>query len=223
MLAGGAWNGKKNWNYACFAKSPGDALGCAVLSRYPLHAMTVHTLDIRTHTKQPRMRPVICVSVLQGSRSLTLCVNHWKSKLGGEKESGLWRSWQESVLAKLLLETSGSAAVACGDFNRDITEFSRGVEEDTVVLHRAGFGTVSEALVKSLWLSENARAMYSYYYDGKGERIDHFFISGAAEALSFAAETDGPWADEEGIPIRYAMYTGKGYSDHLPIAASIRY
>ena len=123
----------------------------------------------------------------------------------------------------MLLETSGSAAVACGDFNRDITEFSRGVEEDTVVLHRAGFGTVSEALVKSLWLSENAPAMYSYYYDGKGERIDHFFISGAAEALSFAAETDGPWADENGVPVRYAMYTGKGYSDHLPVAASIRY
>ena len=223
MLAGGAWDAKKNWSYVCFAKAHGDALGCAVLSRRPLHAMTVHTLDIRTHAKQPRMRPVICVSVLQGSRSLTLCVNHWKSKLGGEKESALWRSWQESVLARLLLETNGSAAVACGDFNRDIGEFSKGGEGDAVVLYGAGFGTVSEVLVKSPWLSENACGMYSYYYEGKGERIDHFFTAGQAKVLSFAAETDGPWADEEGIPVRYAMYTGKGYSDHLPIAASIRY
>ena len=223
LLAGGAWNGKKNWNYACFAKASGDALGCAVLSRFPLGAMTVHTLDVRIHAEQPHMRPVICVSVLQGSRSLTLCVNHWKSKLGGEKKSGLWRCWQESVLVRLLSETNGSAAVACGDFNRDIGEFSKGVEENSVVLHGAGFGTVSETLVKSPWLSENAHGMYSYYYDGNGERIDHFFISGIAEALSFAAETDGPWADEKGVPVRYAMYTGKGYSDHLPIAASIRY
>ena len=223
LLAGGAWNGKKNWNYACFAKSPGDALGCAVLSRYPLGAMTVHALDIRTYAEQPRMRPVIDVSVFADSHRLTLCVNHWKSKLGGGKETELWRSWQESVLARLLLQTNGSAAVACGDFNRDIEEFTKGTESGAVFLRGAGFGEVSEILVKSPWLSENAHAMYSYYYGGKGERIDHFFLSGRAEAVSFAAETDGPWADEKGIPVRYAMHTGKGYSDHLPIAASIRY
>ena len=223
MLAGGAWDAKKNWNYASFAKAPGDALGCAVLSRYPLGAMTVHALDIRTHTKQPRMRPLISLSVFTDSKRLTVCINHWKSKLGGEKESEIWRDWQASVLAGLLTESGGTAFVACGDFNRDIGEFAKGAESGSVVLYRAGFGTVSESLVKSPWLSENARAMYSYYYNGTGERIDHFFISGTAEAVSFAAETDGPWADEEGVPLRYVMHTGQGYSDHLPIAASIRY
>ena len=223
LLAGGAWNSKKNWNYACFAKASGDALGCAVLSRYPLGAMTVHALDIRTHAEQPRMRPVIGVSVFAGARPLTLCVNHWKSKLGGSKETELWRNWQESVLARLLEQTNGSAAVACGDFNRDIGEFAEGTESGAVVLRGAGFGTVSETGVTSPWLSENAHAMYSYYYGGKGERIDHFFFAGGVEAVSFTAETDGPWADENGMPLRYAMHTGKGYSDHLPIAASIRY
>ena len=223
LLAGGAWNSKKNWNYACFAKASGDALGCAVLSRYPLGAMTVHALDIRTYAEQPRMRPVVSVSVFAGARPLTLCVNHWKSKLGGGKETELWRNWQESVLARLLEQTNGSAAVACGDFNRDIEEFAKGAESGAVVLRGAGFGAVSETGVKSPWLSEDAHAMYSYYYGGKGERIDHFFLAGGVEAVSFTAETDGPWADEKGMPFRYAMHTGKGYSDHLPIAASIRY
>ena len=223
MLAGGAWDAKKNWNYAAFAKAPGDALGCAVLSRYPIGDMTVHALDVRTHVKQPRMRPLISLSVFAASKRLVLCVNHWKSKLGGEKESEIWRDWQASVLAGLLIESGGTAFVACGDFNRDIGEFAKGAESGSVVLHKAGFGSVSENLVKSPWLSENARMMYSYYYDGAGERIDHFFIAGTAEVLSFIAETDGPWADEEGIPVRYVMHTGQGYSDHLPIAASIRY
>ncbi|WP_455157358.1 hypothetical protein [Treponema socranskii] len=74
MLAGGVWDAKKNWNYASFAKAPGDALGCAVLSRYPLGAMTVHALDIRTHAKQPRMRPLISLSVFAGSKRLAVCI-----------------------------------------------------------------------------------------------------------------------------------------------------
>ena len=29
-LAGGSWDNKKNWQYACFAKESGSAIGCAV-------------------------------------------------------------------------------------------------------------------------------------------------------------------------------------------------
>ncbi|MBQ9495828.1 MAG: endonuclease/exonuclease/phosphatase family protein [Treponema sp.] len=221
-LAGNAWN-RKNWCYACFAKIPGDALGCAVLSRYELGAMATHALDIRVHGKQPSMRPVIEVAVFVDGKPLTIFVNHWKSKLGGEVETEIWRDWQESVMAGKIRNLNNRAAITCGDFNRDIAEFAPGLENDAILFRGAHFGKTHEQTLRSPWLWNSMHDSYSYYYEGSGERIDHFFVSGAAEILSFSAEVHGAWADGNGMPLRYVMYTGKGYSDHLPISAIIAY
>ena len=187
--------------------------------------MTTHSLDIRVHGKQPSMRPIIKVSVFAGEKPLTIFVNHWKSKLGGEAETEIWRDWQESVLAGILIQVNGGAAIACGDFNRDITEFAHGAESDVILLRGAHFGKTHEQAVHSpwLWKSNGIPTMYSYYYQGSGERIDHFFASGDIMVSAFAAEADGSWASDDGIPSGYAIFTGKGYSDHLPISAVVVY
>lgn len=224
-LAGNAWNSRRNWNYACFAKTPGDAIGCAVLSRFPLGAMTVHALDMRTDSKQPQMRPVMEVSVFAGDKPLVLFVNHWKSKSGGEDETEVWRNRQESVLAGLLAGMNGSAVVACGDFNRDIDDFGRGSESGTVVLRHVLTGQPAEITVASPWLLGDGTYVEpgSYYYKDRWERIDHFFTAGTASASDFSPAADGPWAGSDGIPRGYKVFTGTGWSDHLPVAATITY
>jgi len=163
--------------------------------------------------------------VLTEGNSLVLIVNHWKSKSGGEEKTEIWRDWQESLLSERIAMLPGSAVLACGDFNRDIGDFVRGAENDVVLLRGAQFGSVEKTPVHSPWFTGGGTYAEpgSYCYDGSWERIDHFFTAGNAAVTDFRPETHGAWADSGGRPNGYKVYTGTGYSDHLPIAASIVY
>ena len=63
----------------------------------------------------------------------------------------------------------------------------------------------------------------SYWYNDAWERIDHFFAAGRVTVSAFGAKTNGAWATSSGKPIRYQVYNGAGYSDHLPIMCSVRF
>jgi endonuclease/exonuclease/phosphatase family metal-dependent hydrolase len=230
QLADNSWFGNKNYSFGCFASASGSAVGCAVLSRYPLAGLTVHSLDIRRADRaQPSLRPVMEVTVATGAKKLILYVNHWKSKSGDKQKSDIWRTWQESVLAGLIIgritvPQPGTAGIlACGDFNRDIAEFTAENAENypgmpEVMLHHICPGRRDSVSVYTPWLDGRiCKIQGSYYYRGKWERIDHFFSAGNIRITSFGAETEGPWIDKSGIPVKYSLYNGSGYSDHLPL------
>lgn len=245
QLAGNSWSFKNNWNYSCFAKKSGDSIGCAVISKLPLFKMTIHNLDIRTEkAKQPSMRPIIKVEFSSGEKTYCLLVNHWKSKSGGAEESEIWRKWQESVLCSRFLENSQIPVIACGDFNKDILEFSSlesaNIDSDVSLLLRQNpnvkfskiledvknetYGLQSFFEVYSAWKNAFGTLVEpgSYYYDSKWERIDHFFVNEKVLVSDFSVLTNGEWCDENLIPKRYKIYTGEGYSDHLPIKCLIK-
>ena len=68
MLAGASWDFSKSWNYSCFSKPEGSAIGCAVLSRFEISEMTVHALDVRSQKqKQPSMRYLMQVKLNLGA------------------------------------------------------------------------------------------------------------------------------------------------------------
>ena len=141
----------KRLDYAAFCKNEDSAIGCAVISRYPLSDIKQHSLDIRTeNSKMPSMRPIMELTVDTGNKSLTLFVNHWKSKYGGAKKTEVWRNAQESLLSELIKKRleNDCAIIACGDFNRDITEFI--CVDDTVNLRGEDFNVP----VISAWLSD---------------------------------------------------------------------
>lgn len=225
-FAGNSWDSSSGWNYGCFAKNEGDAIGCGILSKYPLGAFSVHSLDIRTENcTPPQMRPIMQVSVIADNKSLILLVNHWKSKSGGKAQSEIWRNWEESVLAEKIVNAEQSAVLACGDFNRDIYEFTQSAEKGFIVLRNAGFGTAAAVQARTPWIHRDGTAEPegSYYYDENWEKIDNFFAAGKAEISEFAAEKNGNWADGSGIPKKYLVYTGYGYSDHLPLSCSVEF
>ena len=211
QFAGKAWDSKTNWTYACFSKEKGAAIGCAVLSKYPLFGLKTHALDIMTESQtQPSMRPLIEVSADVNGREIILFVNHWKSKSGGEEKSEVWRNWQEKVLQVRLDSVFNNANPACivsGDFNRDIDEFNENFKSHSPWLNSEG---------------EYSSNMGSYYYKGEWERIDHIFNFGSAEIESFCACAQSPWITELGTPFSYTIYTGEGYSDHLPVMATVK-
>jgi endonuclease/exonuclease/phosphatase family metal-dependent hydrolase len=213
---------RKRYGYACFAKTPQSAIGCAVLSRFPLTGLTVHQFDYRDSDvgTQPGTRPLLETTLLVGDKNVHLMVNHWKSKSGGEDSAAYWQQKQEAVLARRLINLaadSSGAALVCGDFNRDISGFWADGEHAVTLSAENG----AKVSCESGWrLFPHSAGEGSYYYRDVWEKIDHIFTAGQASLLAFEAKSDGAWtkATSSGnIPFRYALYNGAGYSDHLPV------
>lgn len=247
-LASNSWRKKKMYGYGCFYKAPGSSIGCAVLSRHPLSDLKIHSLDIKTeNAEQPSLRPIMELTLSAAGKKLILYVNHWKSMAGGEAKTEIWRRWQESVLGKNVydrvqggLSGSGSAVLCCGDLNCNITKFA--FREDVagfvseggsakfsdmcnVFLRYIRAGNLGVCGVYSPWILSDGRQMDggSYYYNKAWNTLDHFFSAGSAKISNFTVEDKGHWADEGGIPIGYKVYTGRGYSDHLPISCTVEF
>lgn len=232
-LAGNAWTSRKYWPYGTFYKNKGDAIGCAVISRLKITEIRVHNIDIRTEqSRQPPLRAIMEIKLdterTAGSQ-LTLFVNHWKSKAGGESQSEIWRIWQESVLSRLFTEQNESPALAAGDFNKDILEFtvvSYAVPSEGFApnIHLQDSISGKKTAVRSPWFTEKNKLIFpgSYYFKENWERIDHFFFSPEIVVKDFAPVTDGEWSSQENfIPLKYKIYTGTGFSDHLPVRCTI--
>ena len=233
--SGHNWNQKKFWNYSVFAKEADTAIGIGILSRYPLNNVKTHSMDIRIHSSaQPVSRYILEVEASIEKESLIILANHWKSKSGGESETEIWRDWQENLLAKRLSELlkEEAAIVICGDFNRDAADFVCNLVnqknfqqgQGNTILRYADFGYTDYVDVNSLWFTESgdfSSPKGSYYYDDKWERIDNIMLAGKARKLSFSPQASSPWASAQGFPIAYKLYSGEGWSDHLPVCAQI--
>lgn len=224
QLAGKNWNQKNNWNYACFARETGASIGCAVFSRFPLEEMKVHSLDIRTQNDvQPSSRPVLEVSININGEKIVLFVNHWKSKSGGEDETEIWRDWQESVCSRLAGKstTDGNLRmVFCGDFNRDATDFCRVYNGNAVTDKILLRGTSKKIKVFLPWFNSYggySTEIGSYYYEDSWERIDHIFTAGNLLLSAFSPRAEEPWCFSNSIPNSYKIYSGEGFSDHIPL------
>jgi len=227
----GEWDKKKIYAYGCFAKDFNGAIGCGVLSRWPLRNLTVHGVDFRNQkSDMPRMRPLMKLSVCKENRMLTLMVNHWKSMSGGENATEKWRNMQESVLSSKVGEavSAGNAVLCCGDFNRDIKNFKMGAGRGAVVLRQIHLGEQTDFGVEVLspWYDFTGVLVEpgSYYFNDEWSRIDQFFTAGDADLEKFEAVAHSPWCEEESkIPKKYKIWNGSGYSDHLPILCDVSF
>jgi endonuclease/exonuclease/phosphatase family metal-dependent hydrolase len=223
------WNQKKFWNYSVFAKEEETAIGIGIISRYPLSDFKTHAMDIRLHNQaQPSTRYMLEAAVSIGGHKAILLANHWKSKSGGEEKSEIWRDWQESLLAKRIAQLKAQAEQAlpiiiCGDFNRDAAAFICSFDNKSstnTLLRYAGFLQTSYEEAQSLWFNSSGNFVNkkgSYYYDNRWERIDNIMLTGKIKALDFRPMADSPWANAEGLPFSYKIYSGAGWSDHLPL------
>lgn len=63
---------------------------------------------------------------------------------------------------------------------------------------------------------EFSEASGSYYFKGQWEKIDHFFYNTKVNALEFQPLMSGSHI-QNGVPYRYDIQSGEGYSDHVPL------
>jgi len=230
--------------YAAFAP-PGDgsAFSSAVLSRFPITTVRSHTVG----NVDISLRPLLEVALEVDGVPLTVFAAHWKSKSGDSdtagstgSESGAVRAMQEAVLATCIAECESArprrAWLACGDFNQPLDAFSR---------------LSPAMSCWPLWLGDSAnsidsdkpRPAGSYYFRGKWETIDHIFLSASAQPSAPALTPVGVGSSDQGIspfvvsrffvlaepplvgddfvPVKYELFSGRGYSDHLPLVVEL--
>lgn len=232
-LSAHKWNSTGIWNYACFSKEPESSIGCAVISKYELWDLSNHSIeDGSPKVQQPALRAIGKVKVKIGNKDFVLFINHWKSKSSGEFETEIWRIKQESILTNLVCETveenQNCPILICGDFNKSIEEFEYidSVEKGNVLL-KSKYPYDDQAIaVFSPWYDEHGNYTCntgSYYYKNSWEYIDNFFVYGNFDILDFEACTDDLWTKDNNIPNGFKIYTGEGYSDHLPIKITLQF
>ena len=221
------WNARKRYDYACFSKQKESAIGCAVFSRFPLESLSVHGVYVDDgKEKMPSVRPLMQLKVINGNDAFVLFVNHWKSKKGSDVSVSV-RKKQEIALgtriSALLKESNVHEkpvkVLACGDFNQDSSEFTYKTDcavnfqtfDDDVYLH--------ECMDYS-----DCEDFGTYFFRDEWSVIDHIFYSGDLKISDCWIETEGDWCDfETHIPSAYKVWTGSGYSDHLPVSCYIEF
>ncbi|UTC66359.1 MULTISPECIES: endonuclease/exonuclease/phosphatase family protein [unclassified Treponema] len=213
---------RNSYKYAVFIPpKKGGAFSTALLSKFPIIETKVFNIYSGKSILRPLIEARIRISESGGNRELMILNVHWKSKVGNSGSENL-RRMQEEQAYKRLLELKNTEPqtpfIICGDFNQTLKEFSLLSEFDNCW----NIETYKNAV------KEGSQPSGSYFYGNSWEGIDHFFYSdnlsdGKDFDLSFFCVINSrPLVDESGKPERYSVYTGKGYSDHLPIGIILK-
>lgn len=213
------------YNHIAFASPrnagfPDSALGTGILSRHPFLSVLLHTVD-----SPVSLRPMIEAAVATPQGPVVLLAVHWKSKAGSDTSDDTDRQLRNLQLALLSgrfavlkAERPGVPVIAAGDFNQTLEEF-----DDAIPLFS----------VWPWWL-ERCRVSLepgpegSYLYAGRWEAIDHFFLEDSLfdgrdlDFLSFRVLSRPPLTTGAGKPASFELYTGRGYSDHLPLLLELQ-
>jgi endonuclease/exonuclease/phosphatase family metal-dependent hydrolase len=236
-----------------FMPTEGSAVGCGVLSRYPVIYACGHGVN---HEGREVGRNIAEIRLQSGSDSgiIRIFVNHWKSKLGGAEETEIMRVRAASLLSSLIAEAAAGddLIIAAGDFNEShdeydrvnkeyrtaIMPFSMEIPEAPEAREEQDEGLYYSALVDDL-IENPGRVLFnpwieaensgSYFYDGNWETIDQFFIGSRGfdnkglEYSGFQTVELDINTTAEGFPARWYTTSGDGCSDHFPIMLKLKY
>lgn len=220
----------KVYKYATFAKNEKASIGCAILSRYPIEEIKVHSICIKNKKDSNEnlspvdLRPIIEAKIKIKNKTITVLANHWKSK-ARTTNYDYWQNYQEKNLAyqinRITKNNKDEIIIACGDFNRDIGEFNLindNSSNNNILLSK-------KVAVYSPWIdgNEKYKNIGSYYYKNTWSKIDHFFIKGNIRIKAFYPLQKGLWSNDGYTPYKYNIRTGKGYSDHFPLLCIIEF
>ncbi len=207
-----------------FPPKKGGAFSTVVLSKFPI----TETKRYNIYCAESKLRPLIEVRILSeinGEKiELALFSVHWKSKTG-KVDSRPIRAMQEKQLyqriKKVKAEEPETPIIVCGDFNQPFQEFS-------VLKEFPNCWNVSGAEKSLDFEEQSGNCKGSYFFRDKWEGIDHFFYSEnlkdgkGLELEKFAVINSTPLINEDGTPNAYRVFSGKGYSDHLPIGIVLK-
>ena len=196
----------------------GSPFNTAIFSKHKV----LHTKEHNVYFENKSLRPVIevdlSVSLCGKDVNITIFAVHWKSKRDENKEI---RKLQEEVLYNRMKEKEKTSdfVIACGDFNQNLTEFSK------MKTFNNAWQLCNKKENFEKELNDEVEIDGSYCYKGRWEKLDHFFYSNNSKNKlkpSFFTVTSKAPLVYEGKTNRYNINTKAGYSDHLPIGFLIK-
>lgn len=213
---------KDSYPYAVFIPhKKGSAFSTALLSKLPVSEINVHDVYSEGVELRPLVETRLKLKTSEKESELVLFNVHWKSKVG-KGENDKIRLLQEkqaySRLVHLQQTEPDTPFVLCGDFNQPLTEFTLLQEFPNCWNFEDYQAAVSHGIQKE----------GSYFFNDIWEGIDHFFYSDNlkdgkdVDLVFFCVMDSPPLVDKNGIPAKYSVFSGKGYSDHLPIGCVLR-
>jgi predicted extracellular nuclease len=230
--------GAGSFPYYSATADPYSAIQQGVLSRYPITAVTVHR---PLYTQGTSGRSILQVHIAAGEEQLICFVNHWKSRTGGVCETERART-ASSKLVKLLVqevhrEHPRALVIVAGDLNTSISDAPEGLPagehalivrqpgRTSQVLEVTGDRSAAEGPLYDFWSdpSTDLPRQGSYWYGGDWKQFDHIlgdhhlFDHRGFDLSGVEICSDGALVTDDGNPFRYAVYSGAGYSDHLPV------
>lgn len=211
--------------HAVFAKQRNNAFGVALFSKYPITDVCSHQVQLLGENSSS-LRPVLEVHLKVPGQNVAFLVNHWKSKVSSADEGRSIRKNQEIILADSIRHIKSESfeklpvIISLGDFNQKTDEFDIDEKNEKILLH----GTESVEEVSSFWFSLKDKNCGSYFFNENWEQIDHIFISAEKAHLgNCSVVKNKDLCRFDGTPNAYKVYSGSGFSDHLPIKAAVRF
>ncbi|HKK64982.1 MAG TPA: endonuclease/exonuclease/phosphatase family protein [Clostridia bacterium] len=197
------------YHYYCISDAKDSAVNTAMLSRYALEDIQVHSVSMEGI---PAGRPILECKIQVADKMLRLFNCHWKSKSGGAAETEPLRRASAAVLAGRIhqIEEQHPQAniIVAGDLNECVDEQERiDAEYPTALVSEQDYrafsadqrrscigvtGSVKNGdstsgaaidskllILVSPWLMEPRPPIGSYAYRSEWETIDHFLLSPA--------------------------------------------
>lgn len=234
-----------NYPYSAMADTGRHAIGCALLSKYPLRIIKDLPVD------KGRERNILKVIIDVDGRPFVIYVNHWASKKNPESD----RIKSAQVLKKDLdYLSTGTDFLVIGDFNSDYDEF-RSFGGDPAMNDTQGrtginhiLGTIhagilvdekkllsngATSMLYNLWLELPSDQRWSYVFRERGSSLDNMITPAAlydGRGIDYKNSSFNRFAPDY-LFLRKSVYRwqmdnadngrhlGKGYSDHLPVYA----
>lgn len=175
-------------------------------------------------------RPIIELEFIISGEMVSVYMLHAKSRLDG---GSIERKDQFEHLSYLMERSSPSLSIACGDFNEDprfdenLSDFSYG--KSAALCVTGDESSVSSGVYYSASLDQSVPSMDTYYYEGRWYSYDHILVNRAAfdgyglDLEQVKVLSPPEVLDIDGLPVRFDIETGLGYSDHLAVKALFRY
>jgi predicted extracellular nuclease len=231
--------GKRDYPYQILIEGNDPrGIDVAVLSRYKISSVTTHqdkTGKIKyltgPKTEQIFRRDCLEVNVKKNNKILPIFVCHFKSMIGGRKQTKPVREAEAYAVREIIEERFGNPAehdwLVVGDLN-DYTE-TDGQPDNQHSLGALVADGFAVDLVKRIADPLNR---WSHYYDDEDHygQLDYILASPALAAKNPQAI---PTIIRQGQPYRARRYTGErwprvGYdrpkaSDHCPVVVSLKY
>ncbi|MCL2843831.1 MAG: endonuclease/exonuclease/phosphatase family protein [Chitinivibrionia bacterium] len=231
--------------YGAFAKNPRQAIGLAILSRYPIADVLQYPV--------PNSRPILRADIAIDDDTLSVFSVHFPSKRSPESR----RIQAANVLRRAidtLVVNQNFEYIIMGDFNSDFDEFARALSQETDntsgrtginhVLRtvRSKVGEKPEFSIPPLndgehfnpWTEVSAANRWSYIFRGNRNTLDHIlFPANMTDTIGWRfvhgskTHFTDPKIIKDGKPYEWqhnrstGVHYNSGFSDHLAVVAQI--